>query len=82
MIFSCFGCAARTVASERGSTINTIWLVELVSRRVIFRGRGEVGAESTLDTDIQFALFNLKFLEILSCEFSWGYRQSTEQYDS
>ena len=44
-----------------------------VSRRVIFRGQGEVGAKVKLGTDITFAPFNLDFLQISSYEFSSGY---------
>ena len=43
-----------------------------MSRRVIFRGQGEVGTKLKLDTDITFAPFNLDLLEIPSYEFSWG----------
>ena len=44
-----------------------------VSRRVIFRGQGEVGAKLKLDTGMRSAPFNLDLLEISSYEFSWGY---------
>ena len=43
-----------------------------VSRRIIFRGQGEVGAKLKLDTHITFAPFNLDLLEISSYEFSSG----------
>ena len=44
-----------------------------VSRRVIFRGQGEVGAKLKLDTDMRLAPFNLDLLKISSYEFSWEY---------
>ena len=44
-----------------------------VSRRVIFRGQGEVGAKLKLNTDMRLAPFNLDLLEISSYEFSWEY---------
>ena len=51
-----------------------------VSRRVIFRGQGEVGAKLTLDTDVLLAPCNLDLLEISSYEFSWGYGRSIVKY--
>ena len=51
-----------------------------VSRRVIFRGQGEVGAKLKLRTDIRLAPFNLDLLEISSYEFSWGYVWSRVKY--
>ena len=49
-----------------------------VSRRVIFRGQGEVGAKLKLNTNITFAPFNLDLLKISSYAFSWGYGRSRE----
>ena len=51
-----------------------------VSRRVIFRGQGEVGAKLKLDTDMRLAPFNLDFLEVSSYEFSLGYGKSNIKY--
>ena len=51
-----------------------------MSRRIIFRGQGEVGAKLKLDTDIRLAPFNLDLLEISSYEFSWGYERSIVKY--
>ena len=51
-----------------------------VSRRVIFRGQGEVGAKLKLDTDVRLAPFNLDLLQISSYEFSWGYGRSIVKY--
>ena len=51
-----------------------------VSRRVIFRGQGEVGAKLKLDTDITFARFNLDFVWISSYDFSWEYVWSRVKY--
>ena len=51
-----------------------------VSRRVIFRGQGEVGAKLKLDTDMRLAAFNLDLLGISSYEFSWGYGRSIVKY--
>ena len=47
-----------------------------LSRRVVFRGQGEVGAKLKLDTDVRLAPFNLDLLEISSYEFSWEYESS------
>ena len=47
-----------------------------VSRRVLFRGHGEVGAKLKLSTDVTFAPFNLDLLEISSYEISSGYERS------
>ena len=51
-----------------------------VSRRVIFRGQGEVGAKLKPSTDVRLATFNLDLLEISSYEFSWEYVWSTVKY--
>ena len=51
-----------------------------VSRRVIFRGQGEVGAKLKLNTKVTFAPFNLDLLEISSYAFSWGYGSSIVKY--
>ena len=51
-----------------------------VSRRVIFRGQGEVGAKLKLNTDVRLAPFNLDLLEISSYEFYWGYGRSRVKY--
>ena len=51
-----------------------------VSRRVIFRGQGEVRAKLKLDTDVRLAPFNLDFLQISSYEFSWEYGRSRVKY--
>ena len=51
-----------------------------VSRRVIFRGQGEVGAKLKLSTDMRLAPFNLDLLEISSYEFSWEYVWSRVKY--
>ena len=45
-----------------------------VSRRVIFRGQGEVCAKLKLDTDVRLAPFNLDLLEISPYEFSGAMR--------
>ena len=49
-----------------------------VSRRVIFRGQGEVGAKLTLDTDVGLLLFNMDLLEISSYEFLIRVRRDQE----
>ena len=51
-----------------------------VSRRVIFRGQGEVGTKLKLNTDIRLAPFNLDLLQISSYEFSSGYERSIVKY--
>ena len=51
-----------------------------VSRRVIFRGQGEVGSKVKPDTDIRLAPFNLDLLQISSYEFSWGYGRDQVNY--
>ena len=51
-----------------------------VSRRVIFRGQGEVGAKLKLSTDLRLAPFNLDFLQISSYEFCWVYGRSIVKY--
>ena len=51
-----------------------------VSRRVIFRGQGEVDAKVKLNTDVRLAPFNMDLLEISSYEFSSGYERSTVKY--
>ena len=51
-----------------------------VSRRIIFRGQGEVGAKLEPSTDVGLAPFNLDLLEISSYEFSWVYGRSIVKY--
>ena len=51
-----------------------------VSRGVIFRGQGEVGAKLKLNTDMRLAPFNLDLLEISSSEFSCEYGRSRVKY--
>ena len=51
-----------------------------VSRRVIFRGQGEVGAKLKPSTDVRLAPFNLDLLEIFFLQFSWGYGRSIVKY--
>ena len=51
-----------------------------VSRRVIFRGQGEVCAKLKLDTDVRLAPFNLVLLVLSSYEFSWENEYSTVKY--
>ena len=51
-----------------------------VSRRVIFRGHGEVSDKLKPSTNWSFAPFNLDLLEISSCEFSSGYGRSIVKY--
>ena len=41
-----------------------------VSRRVIFRGQGEVGMKLKPSTDVRLAPFNLDLLQVFSYEFS------------
>ena len=51
-----------------------------VSRRVIVRGQGEVGAKLKPSTGMRLAPFNLDLLQISSYEFSWGYGRSRVKY--
>ena len=55
---------------HRGPEVDTqVFRRAGVSRRVIFRGQGEVGAKLKLSTKVTFAPFNLDLLEISSYEF-------------